>query len=106
MTSVVAVAVRAMNLVDDEEIHRGPGQQFAQLWRCELFGSGKQKLHGSASDLQPRSAHLVRRQRAVDLHRLDAEVRHLFELIAHERNQRRDHDRHARHQHGRQLVAE
>jgi hypothetical protein len=96
----------AMGLVDGEQIDAGAREPFRGRCVGEPFGRGVEKAHATFPNGIDDAPVLLAVIGRVEAPGLDAEMAHGRYLIAHERDQRRDHDREAAAHECRQLVAE
>ena len=105
-SEIMSPLTDAVGFIDDDEIDRRTGQQLTQIRGRQLLRRREHEFDRPTSDLRAGASNVPRRNRAIDLNRLQAERRQLVELIAHQRDQRRHDHGHARHQHRGHLIAQ
>ena len=103
---VVPPLADAVRLVDDEKIDLLALQLGDERRIRELFGCREDELRISGRDAVEMLVLLGTRQGGVHLRSGQAEAAHLVVLILHERDERRNDDRHSREKQCGQLIAE
>jgi hypothetical protein len=111
---VVSPLAHAMRLVDGEQRQLALGMQVVEqtqkTWRVQPLGRGVEQGDVAALQAQLHLLRLVVAQGGVQIGGADAGLMQRADLVVHERDQRRDHDRHAMAEllarNGRNLVAQ
>ncbi|MNS59637.1 hypothetical protein D3C72_925990 [compost metagenome] len=105
-TEVVAPLGNAMGFIDDDQAGRRAGQQGQELGHRQAFRRAKDNEPAALGDAGDGVVLFGARQAAVELHGRNAQFLQLFQLVFHQRNQRRHDQGRARQQRGGQLVAQ
>ena len=96
----------AMCLVDDDLRNLRMAGKVEKQLRQQAFRRDIDDLVNAISRVLKRQHKLARRERAVKIGRAHAVLQKRADLVAHQRNQRRNDERHAREHERRDLVAE
>ena len=102
---VVAPLAEAMGLVDGKERNVDAGQQLGEAGCRQPLGRHIEQVELAAREPAAHLGRLLGRQRRVEGLGIDACLAQRLDLVAHQRDQRRDHDADARPAEGRHLVA-
>ena len=103
---IVAPLRDAMRLVDGEHVHAGPSQPFRRAGIGQTLRRGIEKAHAPVAHRIDHAAVLVRIVGGVEAAGLDPEMAQSRHLVAHEGDERRDHEGQALAGERRQLVAQ
>ena len=103
---IVAPLRDAMGLVDGEQVNAGAGEPLGRAGIGEPLRRGIEQAHAPIAHGIDHAAVLVLIVRGVEASRLDPEMAQRRHLVAHEGDQRRDHEGQALAGERRQLVAE
>ena len=96
----------AMRLVDRKQGDPGAAEQIEAARRHQPFRRDVEQIEIAGEQPRLDRGSLVERQRRIQHRRLDAGLVQAGDLVAHQRDQRRDHDAAASSQQGRQLIAQ
>ncbi len=95
-----------MRLVDREQRDPGAVEQAEAAWRQQPLGCDVEQVEIAGEQAPLDVIGFLERQRGVQHRRLDAGLQQARDLVAHQRDQRRDHDAAAVAQQRGQLVAQ